>query len=190
MLVEPGIHLSTRRAWEAFDILAISHTPVNLESVAGVHQTGVFTEGGVPGTVVPVLDDPMTAVERQQPLRVRLFRLQRGHAVGHLKGLFVGLDLRSLAGHAEDLPDLGIVDQAPKGFQNLDLTPIDPAMSLLVGFREARRGVPVPVDGLQGLEGLGHVALDREQVVRPMAAADGESRVAGGVQGIQSELPA
>ncbi len=156
-------------------------------SVAGVHQTGVFPEGGVPGTVVAVLDDPMTAVERQQPLGVRLLRIQRGHAVGDLEGFFVGLDLGSVADHAEDLPDLRIVDQTPKGFQDLDLTPIDAAMSLLVVFREARRGVPIPVDGLQGLEGLGRVALDREQVVCPMAAADGESRVAGGVQGIQGD---
>ena len=134
-------------------------------SVARVHQTGIFAEGRVPGTVVAVLDDPMATVESQQPLGVGLFRGQRGHAIGHFDGFFAGLDLISLAGDAENLSDLGVVDQTSKGLQDLNPALLDAAMSLLVVFAEVGRRVPVPVDGLQGLEGFRGVALDREQVV-------------------------
>ena len=39
--------------------------------VAGVHQTGIFSERGIPVAVVQVLDRPGAAIERQQPLCVR-----------------------------------------------------------------------------------------------------------------------
>ncbi len=45
--------------------------------VARVYQTRIFAEGRVPAAVVPVLDDPTAAVERQQPLGVGLFGGQR-----------------------------------------------------------------------------------------------------------------
>ena len=115
-------------------------------SVARVHQTRIFAEGRVPGAVIPVLDDPMAAVESQQPLGIGLLGGQRGHAIGHLDGFVAGLDPMSLAGNAENLSDGRVVDQAGKGCQDLNLTPFDAAMSLLVVFGEVGSGVPVPVD--------------------------------------------
>ena len=49
-------------------------------TVAGEHQTGIFSEGGIPEAVVQVLDGPVPASERQQPLCVRLLGGQRGDA--------------------------------------------------------------------------------------------------------------
>ena len=156
-------------------------------SVARVHQTRVLAEGGVPRTMVPVLDDPMAPVEGQQPLGVGLLRRQRGHAVGDLEGLFSGLDPSPLAEDAENLSDGRVVDQTGQGLQHLDPAFLDAAMGLVVVFREVGSGIPVPIDGLRSLEGLRGVALDREEVVRPVAAANGQGGVPGGVQGVQRD---
>ena len=88
--------------------------------VAGVHQRGILAEGRVPGAVVAVLDDPMATVESQQPLGVDLLRGQRGQAIGHLDGCFAGLDPMPLAGNTEHLSDRRVVDQTPKGFEDLN----------------------------------------------------------------------
>lgn len=90
--------------------------------------------------------------------------------------------MTSLASDAEDLLDGRVVDQVGKGFQDLNPALLDAAMSLVVGFREAGRRVPVPVDGRQGVEDFRWVALDREQVVRAMAAPEPQDCVADSVQ--------
>ena len=90
-------------------------------------------------------------------------------------GFVAGLDPISLAGDAENLSDGRVVDQTGKGVQHLNPALFDAAMSFLVVFAEAGSRGPVPVDGLQGLEGFRCVALDCEQVVCAMVAPNGES---------------
>ena len=147
--------------------------------MTGVHQTGVFAEGGVAMEVVAVLDGPMPAVERRQALGFGSVRRQGGHAVGDLGGGLVGLDEGPGAGDAEDLANLGIVDQTGEGVQDLDPAIFDAAMGRLGVFGEAGSGVPVPVDGLQGFVGFGRVALDREQIVGAPGDAGGRGGCCG-----------
>ena len=67
---------------------------------AGVHQTGIFGEGGIAVAMVAVLDGPVPAIERQQPLGVGLLGGQRGDAVGHFAGIDPGLERVAVADDA------------------------------------------------------------------------------------------
>ena len=156
-------------------------------TVAGVHQTGIFSERGIAEAVVAVLDGPVPAIECQQPLCVRLLGGQRGDAVGHFVGIDAGLEGVAVADDPKHLLDLRVVEHAGLGFHGLDVALLDAAMALAGLLAEARRGGLIPVDGVQRCVGLGSVALDRQQIMGAVAVQDGGGRVTGGVQSIEGD---
>ena len=85
------------------------------------------------------------------------------------------------------LLDLRVVEHAGHGFHGLDVALLDAAMALGELLAEARRGVLIPVDGVERCVGLGSVALDRQQIVGVVAVQDGGGGVAGGVQSIEGD---
>ena len=74
-----------------------------------------------------------------------------------------------------------IIDQARDGLQGLDMALFGAPVGLVGVLGESRVGIAVPIDAVGYLEGLGRVALDREQVVRAMGAHNRIGGVAGGM---------
>ena len=135
-------------------------------------------------------DRPVAAVPGEQLLRRRPRGGRRGEAVDVLGGGGAVATLPRvgpLAGDAEDLGDVGVVDEALGRGQDGDGALLDAPVRLADRFPEVAGRVPLPVEGAEELVGFGGVLLDGHQVVGGVGGDDEAGGLARGVQRIDGE---
>src|SRR5579884_1336139 len=152
-------------------------------------QAGIVAEGDILGSMRLVLDEPVAAFERQEPLGRADGGWQAGDAIAYLLVLSALLPPGAL--QAEDLGDPGPIGKG-EGIGGGNQEPvIDPAMALLQGGSTptvqegSRLGTEDAGDGVMQLP---LVDFDGEQVV-PTTVADLLAEVPLAVEGVAGQHP-
>ena len=158
---------------------------------AGSGEAGVFGEGGIADVMVD-FDGPVAAVPGEQLLGRGPVGGDGGEAVDVLGGGGAVAPVAGVgpaAGDAEDLGDVGVVEEAWERGQDVDGALLDAPVGLADGFLEVAGRVPLPVEGAEELVGLGGVFLDGHQVVGVVGGDEEAGGLARGVERIDGEQP-
>ena len=148
-----------------------------------------FGEGRIADVMVD-FDGPVAAVPGEQLLRCCPLGGHRGEAVDVLGGGGAVAPLPHvgpLAGDAEDLGNVGVVEEVSGRGQDGNGALLDAPVRLAVRFLEVAGRVPLPVDGAEELVGFGGVLLDGHQIVGGVGGDDEVGGLARGVQRIDGE---
>ena len=133
----------------------------------GPGETGVFGKGRIPDVVID-FDGPVAAVVGEELPRGRAVSGRRGDAIDLLAGGLSGSVLPGVgaaACDAEDLGDVGVVQEALQGGHDLDGPLLDAPMGQVDLCLEAPGRVALPMDGREQFVGLGRVFLDGHEIV-------------------------